>query len=73
MSNVNTARLANSTKIVWIGGNQNPFKVNGPRFKRIQTVRKNSGKTVAQFRAMKGLKRTTLRFALNCGLVKAVA
>jgi hypothetical protein len=64
-------RLDPKAKVVRVAGVKNDkYKVDGPRFKRLELVLQNSGKTVEQIRALKGLKSTTLRTALNLGLVK---
>ena len=46
------------------------FPADGPRWKRLDIVLKNTGKTAEQIKALKGLKPTTLNTALRVGIVK---
>ena len=62
-------RLDPKAKVIKTG-KANPFPVDGAPFKRIQVVLSNSGKTVEQILALKGLRPTTVGTARRLGLVK---
>lgn len=63
-------RLDPEAKVVWVKGAENPFRENSGSYKRVETVKKNSGKTAEAISKLSGILPQTLSTMKRLGLVE---
>jgi hypothetical protein len=67
------ARVAGESKISWLAGRKNPFREGSAVHKRVELVRKASGRTRDAIEKIRGVRRSTVPNLLRMKIVRAAA